>query len=239
MKSFELLLTGLFIIIIYMVFMRKIESDVVICMASLWLVIFYFGCDYNHIIDRTLEWCGIKSNSLRRRDIKKKTNKQRKCIKIDKVIKKLGSDPDKRNDIEKKVDAYRNNTNDIYEPREESDAFKLDNYKNDSELHVDQLHKEGGLSDSNDDSDLKPISSRPVPLEYSENNYKNNIFDEIGCIGDNKFAHHMKHVSNKNRVAMDNMARQNKYTNLNYFANELKDHANSVWWDDETLEQEF
>ena len=49
----------------------------------------------------------------------------------------------------------------------------------------------------------------------------------------------MKHVSNKNRVAIDNMTRQNKYTNINYFAEELNDHANSIWWDDETLEKEF
>ena len=86
---------------------------------------------------------------------------------------------------------------------------------------------------------LKPISERPMPLEYSENNYKYNLFDEIGSLGDNKIAHLMKHVSNKNRVAIDNMARQNKYTNINYFAEELNDHANSVWWDDETLEKEF
>ena len=86
---------------------------------------------------------------------------------------------------------------------------------------------------------LKPISERPKQLEYSENNYKYNLFDEIGSLGDNKIAHLMKHVSNKNRVAIDNMTRQNKYTNINYFAEELNDHANSIWWDDETLEKEF
>ncbi len=86
---------------------------------------------------------------------------------------------------------------------------------------------------------LKPISERPNQLEYSENNYKYNIFDEIGSLGDNKLAHLQKHISNKNRVAIDNMARQNKYTNINYFAEELNEHANSIWWDDETLEKEF
>lgn len=85
----------------------------------------------------------------------------------------------------------------------------------------------------------KKEMAQPMQLEYSENNYKNNIFDEIGSMGDNNIAHLMKHMSNKNRVAIDNMSRQNKYTNINYFAAELDEHANSVWWDDETLEDEF
>jgi hypothetical protein len=99
------------------------------------------------------------------------------------------------------------------------------------------------IADSKDKSkiscELKLPSQRPMPLEYSENNYKINMFDEIGSLGDNKIAHHMKHISNKNRVAIDNYARQNKYTNLNYFADELNEHANSVWWDDDSLEKEF
>ena len=75
--------------------------------------------------------------------------------------------------------------------------------------------------------------------EYSENNYKKNIYDGIGSLGDNKIAHLMKYSSNKNRVAIDNMSRQNKYTNINYFTQELNDRANCVWWDDDSLEQEF
>jgi hypothetical protein len=85
----------------------------------------------------------------------------------------------------------------------------------------------------------KKEMTQPARLEYSENNYKNNIFDEIGSMGDNNIAHLMKHMSNKNRVAIDNMSRQNKYTNINYLAAELDEHANSIWWDDETLEDEF
>lgn len=87
---------------------------------------------------------------------------------------------------------------------------------------------------------LLPDSERPKPLEYSENNYLKNIFDEIGSLGDNKLAHRMKYLSNMNRVAIDNRARLDKYTNLNYLTEELDDHANSVWWDDDVaLEKQF
>mgnify|MGYP005654193171 FL=1 len=86
---------------------------------------------------------------------------------------------------------------------------------------------------------LLPYSKRPKPLEYSENNYKYNLFDELGSLADNKGAHRMKYLSNQNKVAMDNMARQDKYTNINYFAQELDEAENSRWWDDENLENEF
>ena len=62
----------------------------------------------------------------------------------------------------------------------------------------------------------------------------------MGSLGDNRLAHLQKKRSNKNREAIDNMARQDKYTNINYLAEELNEHANSVWWDDDVeLEKEF
>ena len=78
-----------------------------------------------------------------------------------------------------------------------------------------------------------------APMEYSENNYKYNMLDNLGSLGDNIIARHMKHVSNKNREAIDNFARQNKNTNINYLKGELDEHANVAWWDDDDLEQEF
>ena len=77
-------------------------------------------------------------------------------------------------------------------------------------------------------------------MTYSEENYKYNLFDEIGCDGDNMIAHKMKQISNKNREAMDNFSRTfTKYSNLNYFDRELKDAAASRWWDNQDLESEF
>jgi hypothetical protein len=72
-------------------------------------------------------------------------------------------------------------------------------------------------------------------LIYSEENYKYNLFDELGSLGDNKLAHKMKQMSNKNREAMDNFSRTyRKNSNINYFAQELKDaSASNGWWDDD------
>jgi hypothetical protein len=87
--------------------------------------------------------------------------------------------------------------------------------------------------------ELKP-PPKPGHLKYSEDNYKYNIFDEIGSLGDNMLAHKQKQRGNMNRVAMDNFSRmQTKNSNINYFAQELKDAAGSRWWDNEELEDEF
>jgi len=216
MKSFELLLTVLFIIIIYMVVGQRMESDIVIGMTSLLFVILWIGWDnmgawdYNKAVDKTLETCGIKPvKSPKRKELEKKIIIQKQvneAIAVDATdIDEIEADKKETELITKKV----------------------------LQARVNSIAAKPAVSV------LKPSSSRPMALEYSENNYKKNLFDEIGSLGDNRIAHLMKHVSNKNRVAIDNMSRQNKYTNINYFAEELKDHANSIWWDDETLEKEF
>ena len=166
--------------------------------------------DYNKAVDKTLETCGIKPiKSPKRKELEKK-------IIIQKQVNEAIT-----------VDA--------------TDIAEIEADKKETELITKKVlqARVNSIAAKPAVSVLKPSSSRPMALEYSENNYKNNLFDEIGSLGDNRIAHLMKHVSNKNRVAIDNMSRQNKYTNINYFAEELKDHANSIWWDDETLEKEF
>ena len=67
-----------------------------------------------------------------------------------------------------------------------------------------------------------------------------NLFPELGSLGDNKLAYLQKHRGDKNKQAMDRASRMNKYTNINYFSGELKEHANSIWWDDDfELEKKF
>lgn len=210
MKSFELLLTVLFIIIVYLVTSQKTESNIVVGIISVLFVILWIECynmcewDYNEIVNKTLKICNIKpKKSPKRQEIEKKI-KDRKNAEQENIV----------------ADAIKT------EDKKETELIT----KKVLQAQVDSKPKSRGL---------EPMSSRPKALEYSENNYKKNLFDEIGSLGDNKIAHLMKHVSNKNRVAIDNMARQNKYTNINYFEQELKDHANSIWWDNEKLEQEF
>ena len=89
----------------------------------------------------------------------------------------------------------------------------------------------GGEGDSPDDGQVV----------YSEDGYKNNNFKELGCLGDNELMRQMKHMGNKNREAMDGAARVDKYSNIGYFADELREAADSRgWWDnDVVLEREF
>ena len=102
------------------------------------------------------------------------------------------------------------------------------------DIKKDKLEKEPAYPK---DLDLK---DRNYPLTYSENNYKENLFPELGSLGDNKLAYLQKHRGDKNKQAMDRASRMNKYTNINYFSGELKEHANSIWWDDDfELEKKF
>lgn len=90
------------------------------------------------------------------------------------------------------------------------------------------------------DTSILPYTERPMPLEYSENNYKYNLYNELGSLADNRLAKLQKKIGNRNREAMDRMARMDKYTNIGYFTEELNEHANSRWWDDDVeLEREF
>jgi hypothetical protein len=199
-----------------MVVGQKMESGIVVGMTSLWFVILWIGWDnmgawdYNKAVDKTLETCGIKP------------------------IKSP-----KRKELEKKIITQKQVNEDI--AIDATDIAEIEADKKETELITKKVlqAKVNSIADKPAVSVLKPSSSRPMALEYSENNYKKNLFDEIGSLGDNRIAHLMKHVSNKNRVAIDNMSRQNKYTTINDLAEELKDHANSIWWDDETLEKEF
>lgn len=208
MKSLQILLTVLFIIIVYQVVVQKMKSDIVIGTTCLMFVVLWVSWDnlgawdYNKTIEKTMETCGLKpAKSPKRKEIEKKIK--------EKTLKKDIAEADKQ----------------------ETKAIK-------EKIIKDQ---NGGAKKKTEEKKeaLLPFSKRPMPLEYSENNYKKNTFNELGSLGDNEFAHLQKHRSNINRVAMDNFARVDKFTNINYFAEELKNHANSRWWDDEELEKEF
>lgn len=200
-SSFNLLITVLFIIIIFNVVVNRISSHLIMGTISVWFVILWISWDnmgawdYNSIIDTTLKACGVKPpKSCRRKKIETK-------------IKKL----DEPNQSNPPSDPEPNN--------------ELPN----NELPNNELP-----------SGLIPLSKRPMPLEYSENNYKHNLFNELGSLGDNGLAQLQKFRGNLNRVAIDNFARQDKYTNINYMTQDLNEYANSRWWDDDVhLEAKF
>ena len=233
MISFELLLTILFVIMIYLIKSNNINSCNVIGISSLF-VLFLWVSNIN-IEDAFNKY--IIPKSCNRKLLYKKDCERRENLEIQpkpEIYLNSESRFDLSNSELKTNPEIRQSGTPINNIVQTDASYNLDDdtIKNkilDARLQSKKLPVKK----------VKPISERPMPLEYSENNYKYNLFDEIGSLGDNNIAHLMKHLSNKNRVAIDNMARQNKYTNINYFAEELNDHANSIWWDDETLEKEF
>jgi hypothetical protein len=64
-----------------------------------------------------------------------------------------------------------------------------------------------------------------------------NRYNDVICPGDKRLSDRMKWMGQKNKFAIDNRAKFDKYTNLNYFEEELNDAANSRWWDNDDLEQ--
>jgi hypothetical protein len=84
--------------------------------------------------------------------------------------------------------------------------------------------------------DYKQNAESPT---YDEYKYRENLFPDASCSGDYLLSEKMKHMGLQPKVSIDSHARVNKYSNYAYFAEELDSHANSRWWDDETLEDEF
>jgi len=204
MNSFNLLLTILFIVIIYAAIFVKMELQ-----HLLGIVISLFVCLW-------IYWDIRRCRKNYPRKIKLMIDKPRR-YKYSKP--KYGSKSD-----------YDSDSNSDSDSDSEYKKNKKHNYIR-KPLKPDYNIKQNVDKAWNQQKTKKP--------EYSENNYKYNTYDELAGIGDNLLTHKMKQMSNMNRVAIDNFARQNKNTNIHYFNNELDEHANSVWWDDDTLENEF
>ena len=221
MKSFELLLTILFISIIYLI----IHDQQDLCIIGICSLLFMTVLFSNNIKGDSIKGCSINEG------LQTKTNSVQDIDSTQGLDSNQSVKPNINGDLKPIQDTTQPNIDDIIKNKVLNAHSQSKNLPKATE-NTNKPTKEKTPN-------LKPISERPKQLEYSENNYKYNLFDEIGSLGDNKLAHLQKHISNKNRVAIDNMARQNKYTNINYFAEELNDHVNSVWWDDETLEKEF
>lgn len=190
-NSWNLLLTILFIVIIYHVVVKGIPSQIVIGTLCMWFVVLWISWDNlgawdASMIDKTVSVFSTKPKSPKRREIEKRI--------------KEGS----------------------------------------GEAGVGHADEDESSETDVDEDALIPFAERPMPLEYSENNYKENLFPELGSSADNGLAGLQKFRGNLNRVAMDNQARVDKYTNIGYFAEELDEHANSIWWDDDVaLEPKF
>jgi len=63
--------------------------------------------------------------------------------------------------------------------------------------------------------------------------------DDSIISGDDKLMYKMYDMGQKNKEAMINRALWNKNNLIPYFEEELNNHANSIWYDDDSLEIDF
>lgn len=81
--------------------------------------------------------------------------------------------------------------------------------------------------------------------EYSDTYLKSKLEDvkkeyyTIGCIGDNALSLRMWENGRRAKQSQDIRARYDKYSALHIFDEELRAHANSIWWDNDALEHRF
>lgn len=217
MNSLELFLLLLFIVIIYLVVVNKLPSDMLLGAIALWFTIMWIGFDNSGSWDSfdLLKSLGIKqynrSNMFNKKYLYRMIEPQQKTL----YKQSLNKQP---------IKPQLKNTQ-----KETSQKISPNNTTTNKEQH----NTPSQVSDTEFEKQMQPIV-------YSEENYKYNMFDELGSLGDNALAHKMKQTSNLNRQAIDNFSRmQTKNSTINYFAQELKESENMHWWENEELEDEF
>ena len=216
MNSIETFLTILFVIVVYLVVVNKIPTQLIIGAVALWFTILWIGFDNmdlwksSNIMNNIFNHLNTsKYRSIYKKNTMHQTKNTQRVVNPQRVINKQS----------------------VIHPQ------KLMKSQNKS---VDKIDIEKKVNKANQEAKKEISNTEPTHLKYSEDNYKYNIFDDIGSSGDNMLAHKQKHRSNMNRVAMDNFSRsQTKFSNINYFAQELKDAEASRWWDNEKYEGEF
>jgi hypothetical protein len=188
MKSFELIITILFVMVIWMVVGRGMPSYLVVPFLALWFVILFIGMDNLGQIPAFNLASGF--GKYVKFPVFKKRNVVLEDLEVDDAV----------------------------------DDIKVERSTMENEPEPPKVFR-----------DAPP----PIPLTYDEYKYRENLFPESSCPGDYLIAEKMKHMGLQPKVSIDAQARVNKYTNYGYLAEELDSHANSIWWDDETLEDEF
>jgi hypothetical protein len=194
MKSFELIITILFVLVIWMVVVQSMPLHLVITFLALCFTVLFIGFDNMNQIPAfdSSKWISWPLPIF----TKKRCNLDNDMTVEDTV-----------DDIKIKRSTSKTET---ITPKEFKDVPT---------------------------PEFKPTYQEP--LMYDEYKYSENLFPDASCGGDYLLAEKMKHMGLQTKVSMDAQSRVNKYTNYGYFAEELNSHANSRWWDDETLEDEF
>lgn len=217
MNSMELFLLLLFIVIIYLVVVNKLPSDMLLGAIALWFTIMWIG------FDNSGSWKSfdlLKSLGITQYNRSNIFNKKYLYRMIEPQQKTLYKQSLNKQPIKPQLKNTQKETSQILSP-------------NNKTTNKEQHNTPSQVSDTEFEKQMQPIV-------YSEENYKYNMFDELGSLGDNALAHKMKQTSNLNRQAIDNFSRmQTKNSTINYFVQELKESENIHWWENEELEDEF
>lgn len=106
------------------------------------------------------------------------------------------------------------------------------------ELTLGGFGREGGLMADTaqgyfDDTNL---SKR---LDYYPKETTHDMYDMGGCRGDTLIAEKMKHMSTMSKRSMDIRAKFDRYSAQHLFDEELHEHENRRWWDNQDDELRF
>ena len=207
MKSFELIITILFVLVIWMVVIQGMPSHLIMPFLAICFVVLFIGFDNMGEIPKFDSPNGI--GGLLTIFSKKCSNTGIKVL--DTGIKVLVPNTLDTDTVEDAIDYIK-----VQRSTVNTDAKAPEKFK-----------------------DAPTPEFKQESLTYDEYKYRENLFPEASCTGDYLLAEKMKHMGLQPKVSIDAQSRVNKYTNYGYFAEELDSHANSIWWDDETLEDEF
>lgn len=101
------------------------------------------------------------------------------------------------------------------------------------EEQIEEFKKLKKEMHDNDILEHNKMMLRNFDMPYKSVEYTNTL------TGDDQLVNKMIHMSSINKRSIENRAKLNKHSVLPYLESELQSHEASVWWDDETLENEF
>lgn len=87
----------------------------------------------------------------------------------------------------------------------------------------------------------KFVKERDARLRAEAPNYDFLYYgnDDFPLKGDDKLAYKMYELGKKNKQAIISRATYDKYSFAPYIEEELRNHENSIWYEDDTLDMEF
>lgn len=134
---------------------------------------------------------------------------------------------------------YRNNYTNI----DLKNICKIVNGEYDKRDKKSNHGRESKYEPTNCEVDLKAEKEKFNFLKYILDDSLTDISkvykDNDHSMADDSMVSHMLHTGSKGKRALTNRALYSKYSLIPYIEEELNDHANSIWWENDELENEL